>query len=121
MFGHPITSGYRLKSLFCYIKNSLSRGKTQTLPKPKLREVGSQTISSRKQSRTTGRKSPNEATLKVRPQSAPTQSRGLLKIEVHRKNISATIVSDVKRFCRQLKTDEVLGTHTTNILHAPGL
>src|ERR1700720_946803 len=37
-----------------------------------------------------------------------------LKIEApsfKRKNISATIVVDVKRFCRQLKTDEVFGTH----------
>ena len=38
-----------------------------------------------------------------------------LKIEAprfKRKNISATIVVDVKRFCRQIKTDEVFGTHT---------
>ena len=37
-----------------------------------------------------------------------------MKIEAprfKRKNISATIVVDVKRFCRQLKTDEVFGTH----------
>jgi hypothetical protein len=29
-----------------------------------------------------------------------------------RKNISATMVVDVKRFCRQIKTDEVFGTHS---------
>ena len=37
-----------------------------------------------------------------------------LKIEAprfKRKNISATIVVDVKRFFRQIKTDEVFGTH----------
>src|SRR5215471_4557084 len=29
-----------------------------------------------------------------------------------RKNISATITADVKRFCHQIKTDEVFGTHS---------
>jgi hypothetical protein len=41
-----------------------------------------------------------------------------LKIEAprfKRKNISATIVVDVKRFWRQIKTDEVFGTHRIEI------
>jgi hypothetical protein len=29
-----------------------------------------------------------------------------------RKEISAAIVADVKRFCHQIKTDEVFNTHT---------
>jgi hypothetical protein len=32
-----------------------------------------------------------------------------------RKNISATITADVKRFCHQIKTDEVFGTHSRAI------
>src|SRR3984893_14357017 len=42
-----------------------------------------------------------------------------LKIEAprfKRKNITATIVVDVKRFCRQIKTDEVFGTHSYQTL-----
>src|SRR5262249_61342966 len=34
-----------------------------------------------------------------------------------RKKISATIVADIKRFCHQIKTDEVFGTHTQRIDH----
>src|ERR1700737_2427840 len=32
-----------------------------------------------------------------------------------RRNISAAIAADIKRFCHQIKTDEVFGTHRSSV------
>jgi hypothetical protein len=47
-----------------------------------------------------------------------------LKIEpprLNRKNISAAIAADVKRFYQQIKTDDVFGTHSGNSRHGVAL
>jgi hypothetical protein len=46
--------------------------------------------------------------------SASSQLLGLKNdvLRLKRKNISATIAADVKRFCHRIKADEVFGTHS---------